>query len=70
MEVGQVYEVPLPHYEPDVVPAIYKKGKAVLIQETPYLYVFKFKDGGGHIQIMSITKNDWGNVDEQKLHQE
>ena len=66
MQVGQTYEIPIPYYTADSESTKRRWGKGILIQETPYLLVFEYKDRYNNICRTSISKNDYLNMVSRK----
>ncbi len=62
MQIGQTYDIKIP-----VEKLFLKQGekqryrtvKAILIQITPYLYVFEYRDRRGNVCRTSARKIDW-----------
>lgn len=66
MEIGQTYKIPIPYYFADSETERHKAGTGILIQETPYLLVFEYKDRHKNVCRTSFRKSDWIQMHKRK----
>lgn len=59
MQIGQTYKIPVPYHTVDSSTERHKIGTGILIQETPHLLVFEYKNSQGDVCRTSIRKSDF-----------
>ncbi len=59
MQIGQTYKIPVPYHTVDSSIERHKVGTGILIQETPHLLVFEYKNSQGDVCRTSFKKHEF-----------